>query len=113
MSQIGEAVGKLKAFEAKLVARALEDDAFRSKLLENPKKELAAMAGQELPEALQVRIQEAAPQTLTIVVPKKPSAATAKGELSAESLGSVAGGVSVSTAVTTVTETVFGVIAKI
>ncbi|MEW6357010.1 MAG: NHLP leader peptide family RiPP precursor [Planctomycetota bacterium] len=104
MSAIDDAIKKLKAFEAKLVTKALEDDAFRKKLLKDPKKTLAAMAGKELPDALIVKIQEVAPDALTIVLPQKPKKAEAKGELSAEALKKVAGGIEGIVAVTVVTQ---------
>jgi hypothetical protein len=104
MNTIETAVGKLKSFEASIVAKALEDDLFRKKLLDDPKKALAAMAGKDLPDALKVRIQEEAPNTLTIVLPQKPSKAQAKGELSAEALKGVAGGIGGVAIVTVVTE---------
>jgi len=92
MSDLANAVAKLKDLEAKVVTRALEDDAFRSKLLKNPKAAVAELAGKALPDGLLVKAQEEAPNTLTIILPKSPSKAKAGGKLSDAALDKVAGG---------------------
>ena len=92
MSDVKGAVSKLKDFEAKIIAKALEDDRFRQKLIGDPKGTLASEAGKDLPEGLVVKVQEEEANTLTIVLPKKPAEATAEDELSDEALEKAAGG---------------------
>jgi hypothetical protein len=92
MGDLEKAVGKLKDLEAKVVAKALQDDVFRKKLLQNPKAAVAEVAGKPLPDSLVVKAQEEAPNTLTIILPKKAAKAKAEGKLSEEALDKVAGG---------------------
>ncbi len=92
MSDVQKVVSKLKDLEAKVVAKALQDDDFRKKLQKNPKAAVAEIAGKALPEALLVKVVDDAPNTLTIVLPKAAKKANAKGELSDDALSKVAGG---------------------
>ena len=87
-----EAVMKKKEFEAKLITKALEDEDFRNELLSNPKAVIEKESGQTIPEGVEIKIVEEAPNTVTIVLPRKPAAADASGELSDESLEKVSGG---------------------
>ncbi|MEW6357009.1 MAG: NHLP leader peptide family RiPP precursor [Planctomycetota bacterium] len=92
MSDLEKAVAKLKDLEAKIVAKGLQDDEFRKKLLKDPKAAVAEVAGKSLPDGLVVKVQEEASNTLTIILPKKAGKAKAKGELSEKALSKVAGG---------------------
>ncbi len=109
MKTIDDAVRKQKMLEAEVVTKALEDESFRKKLTDNPKKALASIVGKDLPEALIVKVLDAAPNTLTIMLPQKPSAPRSKGELSDAALGKVAGGIDAGVLITGITT--FGVAA--
>ncbi len=113
MGKIGDAIKNLKAFEAKVVAKALEDDEFRKKLLDNPKATLTEAAGKDLPEGIVVRVQEEEANSLTIMLPRKPAAASAEGELSDEALEKAAGGIGGIVAVTVITEVGVAAIAEV
>ncbi|MDG2305258.1 MAG: NHLP leader peptide family RiPP precursor [Candidatus Binatia bacterium] len=85
-------------FEAKIVAKAWKDDAFRNELKANPKavleRELKALyPDAALPADLDVKILEESPNEIFLVVPPEPAGAT--GSLSDEELGAVAGGTAV------------------
>ncbi len=102
MSELKDAISKLKDFEAKVVAKAMENDDFRKKLIDDPKGALSAEAGKDLPEGLNVKVQEEDANSLTIVLPPKAAAVTAEGELSAEALKKVAGGGAIADFIATV-----------
>ena len=91
-----EAVMKKKEFETKLITKALEDEAFRSELLSNPKAVIEKESGQTIPEGVEVKIVEEAPNSVTIVLPRKPASADVSGELSDEGLEKVSGGLAAS-----------------
>ena len=91
-----EAIKKKKEFEANLITKALEDDNFRKAFLEDPKKVLEQETGQKIPDGIEIKVIEEAPNSLTFVLPRKPAAAKASDELSDESLDKVAGGAAVS-----------------
>ncbi len=80
--------------EVKLIARAWKDPKFADDLRRTPKavveRELAAMRpGAKLPAGLDIRVVEETPNTIYLVVPRKPQAAA---ELSEAELAQVAGG---------------------
>lgn len=74
--------------EAKLVAQAWKDEAFRQELISNPKAAIEKEIGQELPESTDIRVLEETGNTVYLVLPQKPSLE----ELSEEELEAVAGG---------------------
>ncbi|MGI3783235.1 MAG: NHLP leader peptide family RiPP precursor [Janthinobacterium lividum] len=87
---IDRAVGARKDIERKLVARALKDDAFRQRLLSDPKDALAEEIGQSLPSDIDVKVMEESTTSIYVVLPSKQSQSR---ELSDEELQPVAGGV--------------------
>ena len=78
--------------EALIVAKAWNDQAFKEKLLNNPKAVLEEELGSPLPETMNVRIIEETEDTIYISLPKKPEEISSE-ELSEEDLEAVAGGV--------------------
>ena len=72
---------------AAIVARALEDDAYREALLVNPKAAIQQAFGKELPLGLEVRVVEESPTVVYLVLPPKPVVELRDGDLDA-----VAGG---------------------
>ena len=105
MSNIKNAITKRKEFEAKLVLKALEDDNFRNKLLNNPKSVIEEELGKSLPDGVEVKVIEERPNTMTFVLPKKVVQVDSSGELSEESLNDVSGGVTAGVAVAAISET--------
>ncbi len=78
--------------EALLVAKAWNDEAFKEKLLKNPKAVIEEELGSPLPETINVRILEETEDTIYISLPKKPEESSSE-ELSEEELEAVAGGI--------------------
>lgn len=81
-----------QSIETKIIAKALEDEAFRQELLNNPnaaKSEIEKDLGQKLPEYFQLRVVQETENTGYIVLPVTISA---NRELSEEQLEAVAGG---------------------
>jgi hypothetical protein len=77
--------------EAKIIARAWQDEAFKQELLSNPKAVFSQEIGHSIPDEVEIRVIEENPTTLYMVLPMKPVAA-ADSELSEEQLEAVAGG---------------------
>jgi hypothetical protein len=75
--------------EAKLVAHAWQDEAFKQELISNPKVAIERELGQKLPESTNIKVLEETGNTIYFVLPSKPSVE----ELSDEQLESVAGGI--------------------
>lgn len=81
-----------ESIETKIIAKALEDDAFRQELLNNPnaaKAEIEKDLGQKLPEAFQLKVVQETENMAYIVLPVTISA---NQELADEQLEAVAGG---------------------
>ncbi len=74
--------------EAKFIARANTDPAFKQALLSNPKAVLAAELGVALPAELDVKVLEESATSIYLVLP-----APAGDELSEQALEKVSGGV--------------------
>jgi hypothetical protein len=71
-----------------VVAQAWTDEAFKQRLLAEPKTVLAEQ-GVELPAGLEVRVMEDTEQLHHLVLPPRPAG---EGELSEDQLGRAAGG---------------------
>jgi hypothetical protein len=78
--------------ELRIVSKAWEDDAFREKLLKDPKATLARELGVELPKELTVKVRAESPTTAYLRIPSAPKRTTMSEELSEETLENVAGG---------------------
>ena len=81
--------------ERRLVQRSLEDDAFRRRLLEDPKGAVEQELGTRLPEGVQVRAVEETTDTAYLVLPSASPVGGEGGELSDLDLEAVAGGTEV------------------
>jgi hypothetical protein len=61
-----------REFESKLIARAWKDEAFKKRLLENPKRVFEDELGVKLPDGLQIKILEETGGQLYLVLPPNP-----------------------------------------
>lgn len=79
--------------EAKLIEKAMADEAFKRELMSNPKAAIAKEVGQELPAKLEIEVLEQTPTKLYLVLPMSESAENSHNEeLAEEQLEAVAGG---------------------
>ena len=88
---MSEASGR-EQMERRLVQRSLEDDAFRQRLLEDPKAAVEQVLGTRLPEDVRVVAVEETAETIYLVLPFVSTEAQKAGELSDQDLEAVAGG---------------------
>jgi hypothetical protein len=58
-----------------IIAKAMTDPLFRSRLLGDPREAVEAFLGQKLPEEASIRVLEELPKGLTLVLPAPPSGA--------------------------------------
>lgn len=79
--------------EAKLIEKAIADEAFKRELMSNPKAAIAKELGQEVPDELEIEVLEQTPIKLYLVLPMSESARDSSNELSEEQLEAVAGGI--------------------
>ena len=77
--------------ERRLVQRSLQDDAFRRRLLEDPRTAVEEELGTRLPEGVRVVAVEETAETIYLVLPSS-SPLGEGGELSDRELEAVAGG---------------------
>jgi hypothetical protein len=77
--------------ERRLIERSLEDEAFRQRLLDDPKAAVEQELGSGLPEGIEVRVVEESSDTIYLVL---PSASVVGGSLSDQDLEAVSGGIS-------------------
>jgi hypothetical protein len=91
MTEAGGGGGRAEV-EGRLVQRSLEDDAFRQRLLENPRAAVEHELGTRLPEGVQVRALEETAETIYLVLPSASSLGEEGDELSDRELEAVAGG---------------------
>jgi hypothetical protein len=70
----------------KIIERAWKDEAFKEKLLKDPKAALLQM-NPNLPKELNIQVHEESPKTIHLVLPSDP----AKSKLSDDELDSVVG----------------------
>jgi hypothetical protein len=78
--------------ERRLVQRSLREDAFRQRLLEDPKAAVEKELGVRLPEEVRVVALEESADTMYLVLPSASPASDEGGELSDRELEAVAGG---------------------
>jgi hypothetical protein len=78
--------------ERRLIEKSLEDEAFRQRLVEDPKGAVEEELGTRLPEDVRVVTVEETQETIYLVLPSTPTAGGEGGELSDKDLESVAGG---------------------
>ena len=93
---MSEASGR-QEMERRLIERSLQDDAFRQRLLADPKATVEQELGTQLPEGVRVEAVEETADTIYLVLPSA-SAPGGGGELSDWELEAVAGGGTWSTA---------------
>jgi hypothetical protein len=87
---MSEASGR-EQMERRLVQRSLQDDAFRRRLLEDPKGAVEQELGTRLPEKVRVEAVEETAETIYLRLPST-SPLGEGGELSDRELEAVAGG---------------------
>ena len=80
----------LRLVQGKLIGRAWEDEAFKAKLLSDPRAAIEQATGLKLPAGVTVKVLEETENTLYFVIPSSPLGA--EGQLSDEALATVAGG---------------------
>jgi hypothetical protein len=88
---MSEATGRAQ-MERRLIEKSVEDDAFRQRLIEDPKGAVGQELGTRLPEEVRVVAVEETQDTIYLVLPATPMAGTEGGALSDQQLESVAGG---------------------
>jgi len=88
---MSEASGR-EQMERRLVQRSLREDAFRQRLLEDPKAAVEKELGVRLPEEVRVVALEESADTIYVVLPSASPAGDEGGELSDRELEAVAGG---------------------
>ena len=78
--------------ERRLIEKSVQDDAFRQRLIEDPKGAVEQELGTRLPEEVRVVAVEETADTIYLVLPSTSMAGAEGGELSDRELESVAGG---------------------
>ena len=87
---MSEATGRAQ-MERRLIEKSLQDEAFRQRLIEDPKGAVEEELGTRLPEDVRVVSVEETAETIYLVLPSTPRAGGEGGELSDQQLESVAG----------------------
>jgi hypothetical protein len=88
---MSEASGR-QEMERRLVEKSLQDDAFRQRLLEDPKAAVEQELGTQLPEDVRVVAVEETSETIYLVLPSSSPLGEEGDELSDRELEAVAGG---------------------
>ena len=78
--------------EARIIAKAWKDEAYKQELLTNPKAVIAREFSVQFPQDLTIEVLEENPTSLYLVLPMSPM--TMAEELSEEKLEAIAGGYS-------------------
>jgi len=87
---MNEASGRTE-MERRLIEKSLQDDAFRQRLVEDPKGAVEQELGARLPEDVRVVVVEETSDTIYLVLPGTPMAGVERVELSDQQLESVSG----------------------
>ena len=77
----------IKEARRRLVEKALADESFRKKLLENPKACIAEEFGVSVPESVEVTVLEETPSRIFLVLPAKRKAALKEEDLEKAAAG--------------------------
>ena len=85
--------GSRAEMERRLIDRSLEDQAFRQRLLADPRAVIEHELGSRLPESVEVRVVEESAETIYLVLPSASPLGHGV-ELSDQELEAVAGGAS-------------------
>ena len=88
---MSEASGR-QEMERRLIEKSVEDEAFRQRLIEDPKAAVEQELGTRLPEDVRVEAVEESADTIYLVLPSTRMAGAEDGALSDRELESVAGG---------------------
>ena len=78
--------------ERRLIERSLQDDAFRRRLMADPRAAVEQELGTRLPEGVRVETVEETADTIYLVLPSTSSLGDKSGELSDLDLEAVSGG---------------------
>jgi hypothetical protein len=78
--------------ERRILEKSLQDDAFRQRLLADPRAAVEEELGTRLPEEVRVVAVQETADTIYLVVPFRSTEAQEAGELSDQDLEAVAGG---------------------
>ena len=90
---MSEATGGDRAqMKRSLIEKSLQDDAFRQRLLEDPKALIEQELGTPVPDEVQILAVEETPETIYLVLPPTTSAVGRDGEIPDHHLEAVAGG---------------------
>src|SRR5215213_6943456 len=90
-ARMSEATGRAQ-MERRLIEKSFQDEAFRQRLMEDPKGAVEQELGTQLPEGVRVVAVEETQDTIYLVLPSTPMAGTEGVELSDQQLEAVAGG---------------------
>jgi Nitrile hydratase, alpha chain len=88
---MSEATGRAE-IERRLIARSLEDEAFRQRLIEDPKAVVEEELGTRLPDNIEIRAVEEIADTIYLVLPSASPLVGEGGEIPDQELETVAGG---------------------
>jgi hypothetical protein len=88
---MSDATGRAE-MERRLIEKSLQDDAFRQRLIEDPKAAVEQELGTQLPEVVRVVAVEETADTIYLVLPFRSTEAREASELSDRELETVAGG---------------------
>ena len=91
MSEASGDAGRAQ-MERRLIERSIEDEAFRQRLIDDPKGAVEEELGTSLPEGVRVVAVEETADTIYLVLPRHPDSGQWGAELSDQELESVAGG---------------------
>jgi hypothetical protein len=91
MSEASAGGGTRAEVERTLVQRSLEDESFRQKLLDDPRRTVEQELGTQLPEDVEVRVVEEGSDTIYLVLPSVSAGGQGGGSLSDQDLEAVAG----------------------